>query len=75
MQVEANRGPIEELVPKLVLQAPDRLTDGGLGAVEALGGFREAPVRRDGHKCIQVLELHFGIISNSDIKAKTINWT
>ena len=50
--------PIEQPVAKLFLEAPDRLADRRLGAVELLCGHREAALGGNGDKCAQILQLH-----------------
>ena len=69
------RRPIEELVAELVLEAPDRLADGRLRAVQLLRRLRKAAIGGDRNECVQVLQLHSSIISNNNRKSKTINWT
>ena len=75
-QCAVARRAVEQLVAELVLEPPDRLADRRLGAMEPLGRLRKAAVRRRRRRkrsrscsCITY------IISNLDIKSKTINWT
>ena len=49
---------IEQPVAELFLEAPNRLADRGLGAVELLCGHREAALGGNGDKCAQILQLH-----------------
>ncbi len=51
-------GPIEQAIAELFLEPPDRLAHGRLGAMQLLGGDREAALRRYRHKCAQILQLH-----------------
>src|SRR3954470_1137937 len=67
--------PIEELVAEFILQAPDRLADRRLRAVQFLGGLGKTAILGDCDKRIEVLQLHGGIIRNVDAKSKTINLT
>ena len=49
---------IEQPVAELFLEAPNRLADRRLGAVELLCGHREAALGGNGDKCAQILQLH-----------------
>ncbi len=51
-------GPIEQSIAELFLEAADRLAHGRLGAMQLLGGDREAAFRRNRDKCAQILQLH-----------------
>ena len=50
--------PVEEPLPQLLLEPADALADRRLGPVQLLRRRREAPLRRDGEKRAEVLELH-----------------
>ena len=54
------RRPVEELVPELVLEPPDGLADGRLGAVQLLGRLGEAPLGRDGDEGVRGPAAAFG---------------
>ena len=66
---------IEEPVAQLFFEPADRLADGGLRAMQLLGGDREAALGRDRHKCAQILQLHRRIITWRYLNQTSINWT
>ena len=50
--------PVEQPLPQLILDAPDRLADGRLGPVEPAGRGGETPVGGNGEKRGQIRKLH-----------------
>ena len=52
------RRSIEQPLAELVLEPPDGLAHGGLGAVQLGGGAREAALGRDGQKDLEFGQFH-----------------
>ena len=50
--------PVEQPLAQPVLETPDRLADGRLGAVQLAGGRGEAPLGSDGEERGEVRQLH-----------------
>ncbi len=54
------RRAVEQLLAELQLEPPDRLADGGLGAVHFCGGARKTALLRHGQEHLQGGEVHEG---------------
>ena len=57
-ELDAARGPVEERLPELGLEAADLLRERRLRDVQALGGAAEVPLLGHGDEVAQVPELH-----------------
>ena len=70
------RAAIEQPVAKLLLQAADRLADGGLRPVQPPRRLGKTALLGDGDEGIEVLQLHFSLkISNYYVNTRIITWT
>src|SRR4051812_7480625 len=70
-----SRAAIEQLVAQFVLEPADGLADRRLSAVQFLGSLGKTSILGHRNEGVEVLQLHFAIISTTDIKSKTINLT
>ena len=57
-ELDAARGPVEERLPELGLEAADLLRQRRLGDVQAFGGTAEVPLLGHGEEVAQVPQLH-----------------